>query len=392
MESKTTLSTASDEKKEPVFIPEEILKQTLKPEGYEKNVFIQNLLRHVLYSFKAKDVEKVISQYYLGTVTEGYRIGAITFPFIDKEGHVRTIQVKQFDETNHTTGTDFLHSIHEKNYQQRKETLPSWLEEYKNNDLKVSCLFGEHLLRKYPNNPIALVEAPKTAIYGTLYFGFPDQNENLLWLAVYNLSSLNKEKCRVLQGRDVFLFPDLSEDGKAFDLWSRKARDISYQLPGSHFEVSNLLETLAPNDLRMQGADIGDVLIKLDWRKFRPNCLAQLKIESNPLVKSESSEKRDDVKTNSFLNPKESNIIEKCQLQGKVPRPLWQIKQSEQFFAKAILLTQPIKLDPCCQIIDVCDFMDSHLSIVNAQNENPCYPPYLFRLAHLKKTLNINSN
>ena len=96
-------------KPKPGFIPVEILKQTLQ--GYEENVFIQNLLSCVSFPFDPKDIEKVISLYHLGTVNNGYRIGAITFPFIDIGNKVRAIQVKQFNETNHTMGTDFLHSI-----------------------------------------------------------------------------------------------------------------------------------------------------------------------------------------------------------------------------------------------------------------------------------------
>jgi predicted RNA-binding Zn-ribbon protein involved in translation (DUF1610 family) len=259
-----------------VFIPVDALKPTLNPEGYEHNIFIQNLLSRVPFSFDVRDIERVISQYYLGTVCNGYRAGAITFPFIDKAGNIRAIQVKQFDETNHTTGTDFLHSIIEKQYRKKNEPLPHWLELYLNNDLKVSCLFGEHLLSKYTPNPVALVEAPKTAIYGTLYFGFPKQPKNLLWLAVYNLSSLNFDKCKALQGRNVYLFPDLSKDGRAFELWSNRAKELSELMPGTLFKVSDLLETLAPTELKDSGADIADLLIKLDWRKFRPQQLELL--------------------------------------------------------------------------------------------------------------------
>jgi hypothetical protein len=111
--------------------------------------------------------------------------------------------------------TDFLHSVIEKHYPKEKEApLPAWLESYRESETKVSCLFGEHLLGKYPANPVALVEAPKTAIYGTLYFGFPERPTNLIWLAAYNLSSLTIEKCRELSGRKVFLFPDLSANGQ----------------------------------------------------------------------------------------------------------------------------------------------------------------------------------
>jgi hypothetical protein len=251
----------------PVFIPVEVFRRTRA--GYEQNLFIQNLLTRIAFPFEVKDIEKVISFYHLGTVQNGYRAGAITFPFIDVKGNVRAIQVKQFNEANHTTGTDFLHSIIEKLHTRNNQPLPEWLEGYNKNEIKVSCLFGEHLLSKYPHNPVALVEAPKTAVYGTLYFGFPDQPQNLLWLAVYNLSSLNLTKCQALKGRNVYLFPDLSKDGKAFELWSRKAKDIQSQLPGSYFKVADFLELLAPYSDKENGNDLADYLITKDWRLFR---------------------------------------------------------------------------------------------------------------------------
>ncbi len=249
------------------FIPVEVFNRTRA--GYEQNVFIQNLLRRVAFPCEVQDIENVISLYHLGTVQNGYRSGANTFSFIDVQGNIRAIQVKQFDEQNHTTGTDFLHSIIEKHHTRNNKPLPEWLDAYNKNETKVSCLFGEHLLGKYPHNPVALVEAPKTAIYGTLYFGFPEQATNILWLAVYNLSSLNLNKCQALKGRNVYLFPDLSKDGKAFELWSSRTSEIQKRLQGTFFHVSDLLEQLAPEQDKEQGKDIADYLIQQDWRLFR---------------------------------------------------------------------------------------------------------------------------
>ena len=275
------------------YVPNEVLSQTRA--GYESNIFIQNLLSNVPFPFDVQDVEQVISLYHLGTIKTGYRAGANTFPFIDIENNVRAIQVKQFDEQNHTTGTDFLHSIIEKHHNRNNTPVPDWLPPYKENETKVSCLFGEHLLSKYPHNPIALVEAPKTAIYGSLYFGPPDKPTNLLWLAVYNLSSLNYEKCKALKGRDVYLFPDLSKDGKAFELWSDKSTEIQKRLQDTSFQVSNLLEELAPDDDREQGKDLADYLIKQDWRLFRKE--EQTPIETPQSEKGEKS----DAKTNFYF-------------------------------------------------------------------------------------------
>jgi hypothetical protein len=231
-------------------IPFEALESTWQ--GYEQNNFIQNLFK----LFPAVDIEKVKSMYYLGTVTGDYMRGSVTFPFIDYQNKIRAIQVKHFDQNNHTIKTSFLHSIIER----QSEVIPAWLKAYNNNEKKVSCLFGEHLLGKHLLNPIALVEAPKTALYGTLYYGLPNDNDSLLWLAVYNLLSLNREKCKALKNRHVILFPDLSKDGRAFKLWTDKARELNQYISGSKFFVSNILEKHATPEQRDKGADIADFI------------------------------------------------------------------------------------------------------------------------------------
>ena len=259
--------------KKKTFIPIEILKQTLK--GYESNTFIQNLLKNIPYPFKNSDIESVISLYRLGTIINGYRSNSITLPFIDIKNQVCAIQVKQFDKDNHTTGTDFLHSIINKHHIRNSINKPQWLVDYNDNELKVSCLFGEHLLSKYPYNPIALVEAPKTALYGMLYFGAPENINNFIWLGVYNLSSLNLEKCKVLKGRNICLFPDTSTGGKAFDLWTSKANEISKKLD-TKFQVSDLLEKNTNQKDKDKGTDIADYLIKQDWREYRTSEIDKL--------------------------------------------------------------------------------------------------------------------
>ncbi len=251
----------------PVFIPAEILKATMR--GWDQNTFIQNLLNRIPFPMDAKDVSNVICLYQLGTICKGSRTGSVTFPFIDVNQNIRAIQVKQFDTSTHTTNTDFLHSIIERHHQGNSKPLPVWLSEYLQNEKKVTCLFGEHLLNKYPNNPVALVEAPKTAIIGTLYFGFPEKTTDMLWLAVYNLSSLNYEKCKVLGGRRVYLFPDLSEEGRAFELWSKAVQQFAHKIPEAHFKISQLLEQKADAEDRINGLDLADYLLRLDWKLFR---------------------------------------------------------------------------------------------------------------------------
>jgi hypothetical protein len=255
----------------PVFFDFETFKHTLQPERYQHNTFIQNLLNRVPYPFEIEDIEKVVEVYRLGTIAKGIRAGAVTFPFIDIGGNVRTIQVKNFDQSNRGCGNPtFLHSLLEFFYKSRNEPLPEWLAAYLEQDKKVSCLFGEHLLSRHQGAPVALVEAPKTAVYGWLYFNQSPPAANWLWLAVYNKSSFSFDKLKVLKGRTVYVFPDLSKDGGTFREWEAKARDYEKQMPGTRFIISDLLEQYANDQQRDSGADIADILILHDWRKFRP--------------------------------------------------------------------------------------------------------------------------
>lgn len=282
---------------EPVFFDFDTFKRTLS--NYDKNVFIQNLLSNVPFPFDASQITDVIETYRLGTVSIGYRAGAVTFPFIDVSGNVRAVQVKQFDKDNHTTGTDFLHSMIEKHHKRKNEPLPEWLNRYLEQDRRVSCLFGEHLIPKHPRKIIALAEAPKTAIYGSLYF--PD----LLWMAVYNKSSFSINRIKVLQGKTVLVFPDLSKGGETFNEWKTKAEIFEKQLPNTKFIFSDLLERLAPEADRNNGNDLADFLIKLDWKQFKP-------IDKPEPLKPEPNEQRaDDLRKRIEANRNEIARIEK---------------------------------------------------------------------------------
>jgi hypothetical protein len=372
---------------EPARIPIETLKATLR--GYEENTFIQNLLQRVPYPMDKKDLEKVIALYYLGTVNQGYRKNAVTLPFVAKDGGVRAIQVKQFDEGNHTIATDFLHSIIEKHYQKKEAPLPAWLESYRESETKVSCLFGEHLLGKYPANPVALVEAPKTAIYGTLYFGFPERPTNLIWLAAYNLSSLTIEKCRELSGRKVFLFPDLSANGHAYKLWAEKARQLNEVVPGAKFEVSDFLEKGASPTDRLKGCDLADFLIRFDWRFFRRDATSS--------TEQPASMKQLDLLASDFKNCVKGvecageNKTFFLQNKGALPS-IWKqsLEEFESYLRGRSMPDGPIKLDQCTTIADPSSFIDSHLAIVRANLGNETFRPYLDRLISFMKLIQMN--
>jgi hypothetical protein len=244
--------------------------------------------------------------------------------------------------------------------------LPSWLKSYLGNSLKVSCLFGEHLLSKYPHNPVALVEAPKTAIYGALYFGMPEQPENFVWLSVYNKSTFSFERIKVLQGRDVFVFPDLSVDGSTFNQWEEKARQFEKQLPGTRFLFSDLLEKFGSTYARKEGYDLADFLACYDWKQFRPMSACHPGLGSEP-----------------------------AQLGGiynQISETAEEVLCLKEWFNSISLPDHPVRLNDHTKVVNLRKFIDSHFIIAEAKQGNALFKPYLDRIKELKRILSQNVN
>ena len=111
------------------------------------------------------------------------------------------------------------------------------------------CLFGEHLLTKYPEKTVALVEAEKTAVICAGFF--PDY----VWLATGGKSQLN-ERLNVLKGRKVVAYPDLD----ATKEWRTRVLDF----PDIDITVSRILSGYG-KDKEEENLDLADWII--DWIK-----------------------------------------------------------------------------------------------------------------------------
>ncbi|HMQ06043.1 MAG TPA: DUF6371 domain-containing protein [Saprospiraceae bacterium] len=380
---------------EPVFFDFETFKQTLQPERYEQNTFIQNLFYRVQFPFEVDEVEKVINLYRLGTAPNG----ATCFPFINKQGFVNAIQEKHFDHTNSTDKskkyhTSWAHTRLQYNDYKNKP-LPEWLEAYTRQDKRISCLFGEHLLSKYHSNPVALVEAPKTAIYCWLYFNksnFPIYKD-CIWLAVGAKGYLNFDVAKILKGRFVYVLPDLSKDGSTFKEWETKAKEYESRLPGTRFIMDDILEQYGTPEQRAKGADIADVL-NFDWRTIRA-------VPEPPQPEPEK------VTGVTKVTPQQNIIFSHIELLAnvkqlninKIDRPVWEqlqnwsndIAELENYFASIELPAQPIKLKQAEEIKNCSLFIESHIATVKENNRNINFLPFLNRLQELKQVLTIYS-
>lgn len=254
-----------------VFIPWETLHSTFS--GYNECSFFTFLSKK---GIPDELLEKVIEMYYLGTIQTGYLLGALSIPYINEEDNIAFVQVKMFNESNNTIKTNALHSLLNRNSEN------DWVNEYEKNEQKVTCFFGSHLLKRYPNNPVVLVEAPKTAIYGACYYGVPKTESDFLWLAVYNKSSLTENKFKILEGRKILLIPDLSIDSVTFNEWKDKALLFARKLNSTNVSIFDFLEQCAPADLRNSGGDFADYLAQFSWQDFNAKFISDKSDKGDP--------------------------------------------------------------------------------------------------------------
>lgn len=184
-------------------------------------------------------VKRTAWEYCVGGWPEpGTYLGAAVFWQVDRAGEVRTAKVVQYaPSTGHRVkgAASWAHAL--------TGGIPDG---YRLDQ----CLFGEHLLDKYPEAPVGIVEAEKTALVARLLV------PSVLWLAVGGLGELKLSKLAALAGRHVTLWPDL---GKGFSEWSAKAPDMAPLF--ASLTVAELLESVATDAEREQGLDLADYLL-----------------------------------------------------------------------------------------------------------------------------------
>lgn len=244
-------------------IPLDIVNKSLSV----KNNFVQFLCGLFdRYTLESPTIIRLIQEYGIGSTKDGKTI----FWQIDKDFKVRTGKVIKYDpESGHrdkSTPPNWAHSIMKQN-----KLLPETFE-------LSQCLYGEHLLTRYPKKRVALVEAEKTAVIASAVY--PDY----VWLAVGSVQNLSAKEnsnglrmLQVLRGRDVVIFPDV--DG--YQRW----RDAANNLTFCNCIVSDYLQRNATETDIANKIDIADILIR-DLRKAptKPKTTLEIMIERNPAL------------------------------------------------------------------------------------------------------------
>ena len=145
-------------------------------------------------------------QYCVG----GWRDGRVVFWMIDVDGMPRAAKLMKYLDNGHRD----------------KQAHPGWI--YNQDGCRqqlnpdehtiLKPLFGSHLLKRYPNAAVNIVESEKTALVMANYYGIPERQ---LWLACGGLKHMTLEAMQPLidQGRKVWLWPDM--DGR--EAWQEVA-------------------------------------------------------------------------------------------------------------------------------------------------------------------------
>jgi hypothetical protein len=214
-----------EKKKDVKYIAKSLFDKSLN--HYEQNEFwkfIENL---------HPDGRLALQKYHVGT--SNIIKGATIFWQIDLEGNIGQGQIIQYDSRCKKTG--LFNSVHNL---------------LKINDLKPEqILFGLWLLNSSKDKPVAIVEAPKTAIIASLFY------PQYIWLATFGYANLTEHKLKHFINRKIVLFPDLKSNGE--NVWKTKAEVFTKK--GFNIIYNDFLETIATKEQKCKGFDLADFLI-----------------------------------------------------------------------------------------------------------------------------------
>lgn len=246
-----------------LYLPDFLLEDTMQQ--YERNTLFQ-FLSTVMGETKCLELFRL---YNVGTSKA--MGGSTVFWQVDIQGRIRTGKVMRYAPNGHRA----------------KDGMPSmnWVHRLTKEEPKgvkfEQCFFGEHLLNKYPEKTVIIVESEKSALVAA--YALPD----FLWLASGGCDGcLNAKASQALAGRKVKLMPDLD----MMDKWRKKAemlREICESV-----EVMTTLEDNATEEQRQRGCDIADFILEMNDDESECSSsgpptdsqVLDIMVENNPLL------------------------------------------------------------------------------------------------------------
>lgn len=195
-----------------------------------------------------KRLFNMILEYRVGTSVAPGKFGWTVFWMINEKNEVLNAKLMKYEPDGHRSktpeGKGFV-------------TWMSALFKYDRSQYTVdNCYFGMHLIERYPDAEVCIVESEKTALICSAFV----EPEKRIWLASGGLSNINPRKLQPLleRNRYIVLFPD--HDGQ--ELWTKKCQDLRGALDYPRLSVSKqVVDNWSVSD--GPKADIGDILVRL---------------------------------------------------------------------------------------------------------------------------------
>lgn len=158
-------------------------------EPFETTLVGNSLAHYAIWLIGKDKAFKAFMDYHIGTAHDG---GCI-FLQVDVFGKIRAGKIISYKDGHRVKDGLPVRWLHkDKHYKQ-----------FVHGDTLKQCFFGEHLLPTRPDAPVAIVESEKTALLMSAI------RPEYVWLATGGSCGLqNAEKTKMLDGRDVTLFPD----------------------------------------------------------------------------------------------------------------------------------------------------------------------------------------
>ena len=186
---------------------------------------------------EAQRIQEVLALYYVGAteddiIVRGANFGpAAVFWQIDEQGRPHDAKLIAYCADGHRVPTwgNWMRSICQ------KRGMGPQLEQTE------KVLFGLHLVPRYPDKPIGLVESEKSALICAVRY------PEYVWLATGGCGNLQAQKLRPLMNRRIVVFPDSGE----YQKWSQAMRASGHR----QYIVQRMMEPYVPN------TDIADIIL-----------------------------------------------------------------------------------------------------------------------------------
>ena len=183
----------------------------------------------------------------------GWRDGRVVFWGIDHEGVPRAAKLMRYVEDGHRDKTQHPGWIY--NQEGCREVCDP------DNHTIVKPLFGAHLLKRYPDAIVNIVESEKTALIMANFYG---QLDRQLWIACGGLKHLHLDSMQPLidQGRKVWLWPD--KDGV------QEWQQVADKLGAENVQVYTRFFDTCWRECDGDKADCADIIIRMMTKGDQP--------------------------------------------------------------------------------------------------------------------------